>query len=75
MSTFASRFATGYFLAVAIAAVGPTGGAFAQNSDAIREKCIALAGNNTLTGNLEDARGRARFQVYANCMQQHGLKP
>jgi len=75
MSTFASKFTAGLFLTVVIAAAGPTGPAFAQDADAIRAKCIGLAGNNNLTGNPEDARGRARLEIYTSCMQQHGLKP
>jgi hypothetical protein len=75
MSTLSTKFATGFFLAAAIVAVAPAGSALAQDSEAIRAKCIGLAGNNNLTGNAEDNRGRYRLEVYTNCMRQHGLNP
>jgi len=75
MPTLTTKFATGFFLAAAIAAVAPAGPALAQDSEAIRAKCIGLAGNNALTGNAEDNRSRARTEVYINCMRQHGLNP
>jgi hypothetical protein len=75
MPTLTTKIATGLFLATAIAAVAPASSALAQDSEAIRAKCIGLAGNNALTGNAEDNRSRARTEIYITCMQQHGLNP
>jgi hypothetical protein len=74
MSTLTTRFAAGFIVAAAIAAV-PAGSALAQDADAVRAKCIGLAGNNALTGNAEDNRSRYRTEIYINCMRQHGLNP
>lgn len=75
MSTLATKFAAGFVFASAIAVLAPSGPALAQDADAIRAKCIGLAGNNSITSNAEDPLSRARVEVYVNCMRQHGLNP
>ena len=75
MSTLATKFAAGFILASAIAVLAPAGVSLAQDAEAIRAKCIALSGNNAITGNAEDNTSRYRTEVYINCMRQHGLKP
>lgn len=75
MSTLAAKFAAGFVFASAIAVLAPSGPALAQDADAIRAKCIGLAGNNSITSNAEDPLSRARVEVYINCMRQHGLNP
>lgn len=75
MPTLATKFAAGFVFASAIAVLAPSGTALAQDADAIRAKCIGLAGNNSITGNAEDAASRARVEIYINCMRQHGLNP
>ncbi len=75
MATLTTKIATGFFLAAAVAAVTPSGPALAQDAEAVRAKCIGLAGNNSLTSNPEDTRSRARVELYITCMRQHGLNP
>jgi hypothetical protein len=75
MTTIATKFAAGFILASAAAALMPAGTALAQDADAIRTKCIAEAGGNIITGNIEEGRGRARQVLYADCMRRHGQNP
>jgi len=75
MTTLTTKFAAGLIFAAAAAALSPAGPALAQDADAIRAKCIGLAGNNALTSNPEDTRSRARVELYITCMRQHGLNP
>ncbi len=75
MSTLTTKFAAGFIIASAVAILAPAGTATAQDSEAIRAKCIGLAGNNAMTANAEDNRSRYRTEVYINCMRQHGLNP
>ncbi len=75
MTTFATKFAAGFILASAAAALTSAGPATAQDAEAVRAKCINLAGNNAMTTNAEDNRSRYRTEVYINCMRQHGLNP
>jgi hypothetical protein len=75
MTTFATKFAAGLIFATAAAALAPSGTALAQSADEIRTKCIAEAGGNIITGNIEEGRGRARQVLYSDCMRRHGLKP
>lgn len=75
MSTLATKFAAGFVFASALAVLAPSGTALAQDADAVRAKCIAEAGGNIITGNIEEGRGRARQVIYADCMRRHGLNP
>ena len=75
MKTIATKFAAGFILASAVAALMSAGTAVAQDADAVRAKCIAEAGGNIITGNIEEGRGRARQVIYADCMRRHGLNP
>jgi hypothetical protein len=49
--------------------------AAAQDSEAVRAKCIEQASKSFPGTAMEGPESRARVETYITCMRQHGLNP
>jgi hypothetical protein len=64
--------------AVLIAAsLSASGGAFAEDSplQGIQQMCLERAAGSWTDFNPQQGHGRARTNIYASCMVDHGLRP